>query len=251
MKVLVTGADGFAGRYLVRRLIASGHEVVAAVRAGGAAPNDWLTPAELGAVEVLNFDLEDPSAVEEAARRAPDGVVHLAAVASSREARRDPGRAWTVNAAGTARLLEALGADCEAGAADPLVIVVSSGEVYGDGPQRPRRETDPVRPRSPYAATKAATEIAALEIAQRTGLRIIVARAFQHIGPGQTTIYVVPALIERLVEARRQGAREVPTGNLEPVRDITDVRDVVSAYVALLERLPLEVRRSATGTRLL
>ena len=236
VKVLVTGADGFVGRYLVPKLVASGHEVIAAVRPGGAAPSEWLAEKERSAVEAVTFDLADPESVEAAARRAPDGVVHLAAVASSREARRDPGHAWTVNAAGTARLLEALGAVREAGEGDPLVIVVSSGEVYGDGPARPRLETDPVRPRSPYAATKAAAEIAAGEIANRTGLRVMVARAFQHIGPGQSTAYVVPGLLTRLVQARREGKHEVPTGNLEPVRDITDVRDVVAAYLALLER---------------
>ncbi|HEU4828168.1 MAG TPA: GDP-mannose 4,6-dehydratase [Gemmatimonadales bacterium] len=236
MKVLVTGADGFVGRYLVRQLLASGHAVIAAVRRGGAAPDSWLDAGEQKDVEPLEFDLEDPAAADAAARRRPDGVIHLAAVASSREARRDPGLAWTVNAAGTARLLEALGAERARGACDPVVVVVSSGEVYGAGAERPRHETDAVRPQSPYAATKAAAEIGALEIARRTGLRVIIARAFQHTGPGQAELYVVPALARRLAEARRAGRRDIPVGNLEPVRDITDVRDVVAAYVALLER---------------
>lgn len=236
VRILVTGADGFVGRYLVRTLLASGHSVVAAVRPGGAPPDHWLTDGERRGVELLDFDLEDPAAAEAAAGRRSDGVVHLAAVASSREARRDPGLAWAVNTAGTARLLEAVGAAREEGAGDPVVVVVSSGEVYGDGPPEPRRETDPVRPQSPYAATKAAAEIGALEIARRTGLRVVVARAFQHTGPGQADLYVVPALARRLAEARRQGRREIPVGNLEPVRDITDVRDVTAAYLALLER---------------
>lgn len=236
MKVLVTGADGFVGRYLVRHLLERGHEVIAAVRPGGAAPEDWLGPAERKKVAPLAFELEDPASARSAVEQRPDGVVHLAAIASSREARRDPGLAWSVNAAGTARLLEAFGEAREGGGGDPVVVAVSSGEVYGDGPPVPRREIDPVRPQSPYAATKAAAELGALEIARRTGLRIILARAFQHTGPGQAELYVVPALARRLAEARREGRREIPVGNLEPVRDITDVRDVVAAYLALLER---------------
>lgn len=236
VRVLVTGADGFVGRYLVRGLVAAGHGVITAIRPGGVPPEAWLSEGERRGLERLDFDLEDPGAAEAAARLQPDGVVHLAAVASSREARQDPGRAWMVNAAATARLLEAFGALRERGSGDPAVVVVSSGEVYGDGPARPRQEADPVRPQSPYAATKAAAELGALEIGRRTGLRVIVARAFQHTGPGQAELYVVPALARRLAEARRAGRREIPVGNLEPVRDITDVRDVVAAYLALLER---------------
>ena len=248
MKVLVTGADGFVGRFLVRRLLEAGHGVIAAVRRGGASPEVWLGSIASKAVEVLEFDLEDPAASATAAQLRPDGVVHLAAIASSREARQDPGLAWTVNAAGTARLLESLGQAREHGIADPMVIVVSSGEVYGDGPPSPRPETDPVRPQSPYAATKAAAELGAFEIARRTGLRVILARAFQHTGPGQADLYVVPALARRLADARREGRREIPVGNLEPVRDITDVRDVVAAYLALLERgTPGEIYNVARG----
>jgi GDP-4-dehydro-6-deoxy-D-mannose reductase len=231
--MLVTGADGFVGRFLVRRLVASGHDVGAAVRRGGAPPDTWLTASEARAVDRIDFDLEDPASAGAVSRWGADGVIHLAAVASSREARRDPGLAWNVNAAGTARLLEALADSRPAG--DPMVLVVSSGEVYGEGAPRARVETDPVRPQSPYAASKAGAEMAALEIARRTGLRVMIARAFQHTGPGQSELYVVPALARRLAEARRDGRREVATGNLEPVRDITDVRDVVAAYTALIE----------------
>src|SRR5688572_31237914 len=87
MKVLVTGADGFVGRFLVRRLVAAGHEVGAAVRRGGAPPGVWLSPAEARAVARIDFELDDTGTAETAAAWGADGVVHLAAVASSREAR--------------------------------------------------------------------------------------------------------------------------------------------------------------------
>jgi GDP-4-dehydro-6-deoxy-D-mannose reductase len=236
MRVLVTGADGFAGRYLVRSLVAGGHRVTAAVRPGGEPASRWLTRSEAGQVTEAELQLESAESGAALVSQPHDAVVHLAAVASGAEARQDPGHAWVVNAAGTARLLEGLGQRRVAGTADPLVLLVSTGEVYGAGSGRPRLETDAVLPVSPYAASKAGAEVAAAEVARRTGLRVIVARAFQHTGPGQAPIYVVPALARRLAEARASGTTRVPVGNLAPVRDISDVRDVVAAYTALLAR---------------
>ena len=231
MKVLVTGADGFVGQWLVHALLGAGHSVTGAVRDGRAMPGR-LTPAELSAVRWVPLDLQDHASVDQVAQEPSDWVVHLAAVASSVEAGRDPGHAWAVNAAGTARLVESL-----AGGADARrVVVVSTSEVYGAGEPRPRRETDQVNPGSPYAASKAAAEIASLEAGRRTGLAVMVARPFPHTGPGQSTTYVAPAFLDRIRLAQRTGAVAVKTGNLDPIRELLDVRDVVEAYVALLER---------------
>jgi GDP-4-dehydro-6-deoxy-D-mannose reductase len=100
----------------------------------------------------------------------------------------------------------------------------------------PRLETDALAPVTPYATSKAAAEVGALEVAKQTGLRVIVVRPFPHIGQGQASRFVVPGFIERIRLAKRTGAPVVNTGNLDPVRDFLDVRDVVEAYVALLER---------------
>lgn len=228
MTVLVTGADGFVGRWLVRALVAAGHSVVAAAGAGTA-------PADLSAAPVrwMPLELRDPRSVERVAAEPVDGVVHLAGLASGAESLADPARAWEVNAAGTARLVGALGARRARGEADPLVVVVSTAEVYGSC-DRPLRESDPVAPRSPYAASKAGAELAARETAARTGLRVVVARPFPHTGPGQDARFVVPALAQRLLAARRAGARAVKVGNLDATRDLLDVRDVAAAYLALL-----------------
>lgn len=227
MRVLVTGADGFVGRHLVPRLLARGDEVGAACRPGGA-------PLEAGAATRISFELTEDASVRAALAYDPDAVVHLAAVASTREARQDPGGAWVVNAAGTARLAEAMASRRESGGRDALLLVVSSGEVYGAGTGVPRREDDPPAPLSPYAASKVGAEVAALEVHRRTGLRVAIARPFTHTGPGQDPRFVLPAFVRRLRAARAEGARVVPTGNLDPVRDLLDVRDVVEAYVALL-----------------
>lgn len=235
MKVLVTGADGFVGRWLVPRFREGGHAVVEAVgRPGGQG--------------ALHLELRDPDSVRAAAVIGADWVVHLAGVSSVSASLADPVGAWEVNALGTMRLLTALAERRAAGAGDPVVLVVSSAEVYGAASDSPRLESDPVAPRTPYATAKAAAEAGAIETARRTGLRVIVARPFPHTGPGQSARFVVPGFIERIRVARRRGAPMVSTGNLEPVRDLLDVRDVVEAYLALLERgMPGEVYNVARG----
>ncbi|HEX4627992.1 MAG TPA: GDP-mannose 4,6-dehydratase [Gemmatimonadales bacterium] len=239
MKVLVTGADGFVGRWLTRRLLGDGREVYGAVRPGQSpapvAPAGDLTPEERSAVRWLPLELTDAESVRACVDLPYDAVVHLAAVSSGVDATRDPGFAWNVNAAGTARVVQVLGHAKRTGQADPVVLVVSTGEVYGAcDERRPRRESDPVAPSTPYAASKAAEELAALEAWRRTGLRVIVARAFAHTGPGQDTRFVVPAFAERLRFAKRVNAPVVKVGNLEPVREFLHVRDVVDAYARLL-----------------
>jgi GDP-4-dehydro-6-deoxy-D-mannose reductase len=174
-------------------------------------------------------------------------VVHLAAVASVSLAGRDVPETWSVNALGTVRLAEQLAR--RGGNPKPVLLFVSTAEVYGRGPEVPRLESDPTNPVSAYAASKLAGEIAVLEIHRRTGLPVIVTRSFGHTGPGQAATYVVPAFAGRLLLAKRVGAPVVEVGNLEPVREFLHVQDVVEAYRLLLEGgEPGQIYNVASGT---
>ncbi len=238
MKVLVTGADGFVGRWLLPALRLGGHGVVGAVMESAALPDEF---------ETVTWDIGDTESVRRVVRHASfDAVIHLAAVASGRDARADIAAAWEINTVGTARLAQAL---VDAGNQGIRFLYVSTAEVYGvTGTTTPIVETDPVAPCSPYAASKLGGEIAALENHRRTGMPVIVARAFPHSGRGQDARFVIPAFARRLLTAKRVGAPAMNVGNMHPVRDILHVSDVVAAYVQLVERgVPGETYNIASG----
>jgi GDP-4-dehydro-6-deoxy-D-mannose reductase len=217
LKVLVTGATGFVGQWLVRELQASGHEAV------GSPPSTEL-------------DLLDRDAVANLIDRVrPDAVAHLAGVSYGPDARRDPDRAFSVNVGGT----EALATAMVAASPRAVLLVAGSSEVYGSPRPEdlPLTEDAPTEPTQPYGLSKLAQERAALGAADRDALCVVVARSFNHTGPGQRGEFVAPALARRVLAARAAGAREIPVGNVDVRRDLGDVRDVVRAYRLLLEGL--------------
>jgi GDP-4-dehydro-6-deoxy-D-mannose reductase len=225
MRVLVTGANGFVGRYLCAALAARGHTVVAAGR-----------PQELG--DSLPLDLQDPLSVRGVVDVAcADAVAHLAAQTFIPAGIADPWYTHDVNAGGTLRLLEAIRAARSAGGPDPRILVAGSADVYG--PQSaaayPLAETVPLRPANPYAASKVAAEAYAVAAAAAYGLRTIVTRAFNHIGPGQDARFAVASFALQLARIAAGADPVLLVGNLDAERDFLDVRDVVAAYVLLLE----------------
>ncbi|HKX71180.1 MAG TPA: GDP-mannose 4,6-dehydratase, partial [Acidimicrobiales bacterium] len=140
---------------------------------------------------------------------------------------------FLANALGTLNVLEACR---EAGA--ERVLAVTSADVYGrvTEDELPITEEQPLRPVSPYAASKVAADALAQQAWLGYGLPVVRVRAFNHLGPGQSDKFVAPSLAERIARNERDGGDEVPIGNMTPLRDVTDVRDVVRAYRLLMER---------------
>ena len=226
MRLLVTGAAGFVGGHLLRALLADGHEVWAGSLDG--------TPPAGGNLDArwVALDVTSTGSVRAAVAAArPEGVFHLAGQASVGASFEDPLGTWEVNATGTLRLVEAL-------APGTRLLLASSAEVYGVVPEaeQPIREERALRPPNPYAASKAAAETAAVQASLSGRVQAVVARSFNHTGPGQDTRFALPSFARQLAAMRGgAGERVLRVGNLEARRDFLDVRDVVRAYVVLLE----------------
>ncbi len=229
MKVFVTGANGFVGRVLISRLLEEGHDVVGAAGPGAA-------PDHRSSASYVEVDLGSPDGLDNIDLSPFNAIVHLAAASSSSDALRDPAKTWSVNVVGTVRLLQRISETLKAGAGNPLLLLISTGDVYAADSEEPQTENSPTVPRNPYVGSKLAAELAATEVAARTGLRLIIARPFPHSGAGQDARFVVPDFVGKVLEARETGLTSIEVGNMNVVRELLHVDDVVDAYVRLLER---------------
>ena len=214
MRALVTGAGGFVGRWLVAHLEAAGDEV-------------WtLDRGELQVAQHWSTDIRDPDGVATAiATTRPDAIYHLAGVAFGPDVRDDVAAAADITVIGTANVLRG----CLGSATRPLVLVTGSSEIYAskDGPIN---ELDPISPVSPYGYTKLAQEAVCLAYQKAGAVEVAVTRSFNHIGPGQRDSFVVSAFASQLARIAMGAPAVLKVGNLEALRDFTDVRDVVAAY---------------------
>ncbi len=224
-RILVTGADGFVGRYLMPALRSAFPSAVLAACAVGQTVEH--------ADRVLPLDLAEPQSIKDCLRQVePDAVIHLAAAAIVSQSFADPGGTWRVNVDGTLVLAQTLMQTLP----ETLLVYISSAEAYGLTFQRgePLDEDAPFAPANPYAASKAAADIALGEMGLR-GLKVIRLRPANHTGPGQSDAFVVPAFARQL--ARIEAGQQEPVlrvGALDRWRDFLDVRDVCAAYVAAL-----------------
>ncbi len=214
MRALVTGAGGFVGPHLTNHLESCGDEVV---------------PMDLG----LGPDLRDSDAWGSVViGEQPDVIYHLAGLSNVGESWNNPIATFEVNTMGTISILEAARR-----AGTDRVVLVSSADVYGTvtPDALPLTEQHPIQPRSPYGASKQAAEVAAQQYWRGHGVNTVVARPFNHLGPGQSPQFAAPAFAGQIAEAERDGVTELRHGDLSPHRDLTDVRDVVRAYRLLAE----------------
>ncbi len=230
MRALITGIDGFAGGHLARALRARRAEVFGTVRS----LEGRVRAAAVGAAASYVVDVVDVGAVDAAvAAVQPEVLFHLAGVAFIPDAAADPGAAFRVNALGTLHVLAAV----HRRAPRCRVLAIGSADAYGAvaDDDLPVREDCPLRPLSAYGASKAAADLLAAQWARGAGLDVVRLRPFNHTGPGQRPAFVCADFARQLVAAERGGPRRVEVGDLDPVRDFSDVRDVVAAYIAACE----------------
>lgn len=236
-RALVTGGNGFVAQWAIRAMLERDWSVTAAgvgdLPASPVLSEDERRRANWRTMDVTRQD-EVAGVVDEAQA---DVVLHLAAVSHVPDALRNPGRAYEVNAVGTVRLLAELRRHRTAGTGDPAVLVVGSAEQYGrhEINEMPLHEDAEQRPLTLYAASKVAQEVAALQAFRSDGIRVVCTRSFNHSGVGHDARFLLPSLVGRALRLREKGGA-LAIGNGDTVRDFLHVRDVVNAYLALLER---------------
>ncbi len=216
-KALITGISGFVGPYLKRELEKNGYEVFGIDRTGG--------------TNVFKCDLLDRKNVDDVIEKVkPDFIFHLAGFSSVKDSWDKPDLCRKINVEGTKNLLDAIAKFN----LKPRILIVTSAEVYGRPKKLPLTERSPLSPESPYAKSRVEQE----KLLQNyKNLNWVVARSFNHTGPGQPAKFVIPEFAKQLAEIKKGLQKPViKVGNLEAKRDFSDVRDVVRAYRLLLEK---------------
>ena len=229
MKVLVTGAGGFVGEYLVKLLKAHNHDIVAIGINNGTFLKELSIPTHV--VNILDY----PVLRETMQNVVPDAVIHLAAVSNVPISWNKPGLTIDVNIHGTVNVLQAL---YEVNPKAKFLNIGSSDE-YGLTAKcgKPLTEDMPCQPQNPYSISKYCTEQMVLQLGKKYGMNVISTRSFNHFGPGQAKGFVVSDFASQ-IKAIEAGEQEpvIRVGDLSAARDFTFVSDVVEAYVSLIEK---------------
>jgi len=237
VQVLVTGADGFVGRHLCGHLREQGDSVAEAY-----GPDPQSRGQETSAVDVT-----DPVGLRAAVQTArPDAIIHLAGFSSVAKSHADPSQTFAVNTLGAVHLLAA----ARDVAPKARILLIGSAECYGALAAGVRATEElPLRPLSPYAASKVAAEVAGFQFHRATGLAVIGVRPFNHIGAGQAPHFVVPSFARQVDAIRRRRAPGVlKVGDLSVVRDFSHVDDVAQAYrLVVLRGEPGQVYNVCSG----
>jgi GDP-4-dehydro-6-deoxy-D-mannose reductase len=247
MRALITGITGFAGSHLAEFLLAEHPEVEVH------GTYRWRSRMEniehlRGRIHLVETELRDPSSVTAAlARIRPDYIFHLAAQSFVPASWTAPADTLATNIGGQANLFEAI----RSLGLDPVVQIACSSEQYGlvHPDETPIKETNPLRPLSSYAVSKVAQDLLGYQYFQSYGLKVVRTRGFNHTGPRRGQVFVTSNFCSQ-VAAIELGLQEpvIRVGNLDAIRDFTDVRDMVRAYwLAVTRARPGEVYNIATG----
>ena len=247
MRALITGITGFAGSHLAEYLLANHPDVEVF------GTHRWRSRMEnvehlRSQVKLLEADLRDYTSMHSALERSrPDVIFHLAAQSFVPSSWTAPNDTLTTNVSGQTNLFEAV----RALKLDPVIQIACSSEQYGlvlPG-ETPIKETNPLRPLSPYAVSKVAQDYLGYQYFQSYGLKVVRTRGFNHTGPRRGHVFVTSNFCSQ-VASIELGLQEpvIRVGNIDAIRDFTDVRDMVRAYwLAVTRAKPGEVYNIATG----
>jgi GDP-4-dehydro-6-deoxy-D-mannose reductase len=246
MSILITGVTGFAGGHLAEYLAQNSARELHGLCRQAAWPHSLVHLEDK--IRLHPCDLTDTASIGPCLERiAPDEIYHLAGYAHAGQSFREAEAAWNGNWLATRRLYDAI----EAWGGKCRILFVGSGLVYGhpDAPNHAHDENCPLLPANPYASSKSAADLMSYQYTRFPGLYIVRARPFNHIGPRQSPQFAVAHFAKQIAAIERgEQSPVLETGNLTAMRDFTDVRDVVRAYVLLMEQGENgEVYNIATG----
>lgn len=251
IKVLITGVTGFVGSHLVDYLLEHQLGVVILGTRRATSKTDNIQK-NLSSIRLIDCDMTDADMLAGLIEHErPDRIFHLAAQSFVPASWASPRETFRINIIGQCNLFEAV-RKITKGSYRPVIQIAGSSEEYGlvSSSEGPIREDYPLRPLSPYAVSKVAQDFMGYQYFKSYGLRIIRTRAFNHSGPRRREDFVDSNFAKQiaLIEAGRR-APVIEVGNLEAIRDFTDVRDLVAAYWVATERCQAgEVYNIASGT---
>ncbi len=232
-RALITGVSGFVGSHLAEYLLSKGFDVYGSIRWRSRLDNILHIKNQ---IKLIDTDMRDAHSVSRLIKESnPDYIFHLAAQSFVPTSWHAPQDTITTNVIGTINLLEAVrsvGIDCR-------THLAGSSEEYGlvHPEETPIKETNPLRPMSPYGVSKVAEDMLGFQYFQTYGMKIVVTRAFNHTGARRGEVFVTSNFAKQIAEIEK-GKKEpvINVGNLDSQRDFTDVRDVVRAYLLALEK---------------
>lgn len=233
-RILITGVTGFVGSHLAEFFLAKGNvELFGIERWRSRTENIDHIKAKLNFTEC---DIRDASSVKKAVQKIkPDQIYHLAAQSFVPASWSAPAETLTTNIVGQLNILEAVR---EMGI-NPAILIAGSSEEYGlvHPDELPIKETNPLRPLSPYAVSKVGQDLLGYQYFMSYKLHVIRTRAFNHTGPRRGEVFFCSTIAKQIVEIEK-GLKEpvIEVGNLEAQRDFTDVRDVIRGYFLALEK---------------
>ncbi|OGH08402.1 MAG: hypothetical protein A2152_02835 [Candidatus Levybacteria bacterium RBG_16_35_6] len=232
-KILVTGSSGFVGKHLIELLLKEENLIFGTYLDPKSAESLSKFADKLNLTKIdLNKEDEVFSLIEKVK---PDLIFHLAASTSPAESFKDPKATIINNVLPELNIFESLK---KLSLFDTRILITSSADIYGKVKKEnlPINENCPLNPTDPYAVSKIAQDFLALQYFNAYKLKTVRIRAFNHVGPGQSQMFVVSAFAKKIAEIEKGDIDEVTVGNLDAKRDFTDVRDMVKAYVKIIEK---------------